>query len=85
MAEDDIEEVIRVVEFPEGSREGDTQCVDVVTIRDQIPEQPEVLFLVLFDLPGAEPTFEIDRNRMVVPFAIVEGKTQYTYINKVLN
>ena len=65
--ENDIEPVFEVITFSGSSiSAGDTECVEVQAVSDDLDEAIESLYLVIFSLSG-DPIFEIDDTRSIVP------------------
>ena len=79
LAEDDIEKVIVAVTFPDGSEIGDTQCVDVVALRDSFEEDTESLFLAIFEIDD-NPPFQINTTRMVIPLLIFDSEKSFLFV-----
>ena len=70
----DIEQVLTVITFPENSKIGDRQCIDVMAMTDTIQEPDEHLFLVLFTLPIELSHFEIDESKRFTLLTIKNSK-----------
>lgn len=77
LAEDDIEQVIVAVIFPEGSQIGDVQCVEVFALRDSFVEDTESLFLGIFEIDD-DPSFQINDTRMVIPLLIFDSEKSFS-------
>ena len=77
LAEDDIEQVIVAVIFPEGSRIEEVRCVEVFALRDSFVEDTESLFLAIFEIDD-DPSFQIDDTRMVIPLLIFDSEKSFS-------
>ena len=72
--DDDFDEVLTTVTFPDNSETGALQCVTVTAFSDQLMEPDEIFFLVLFQIITDPTPYSIDRQRMVVTVTILDGK-----------